>query len=240
MSEPTPSDALFLKRMAEARDTDRPVPLALQKWQLAEHVTSCELYTSKGIIVYLCQGPEKPRASLILAGGQMGGIGGPAGIFHDIGYVLAQVGIATVRFHPRKPGDVVACAIDMLLMARLELENNVPGVVLGGHSFGSAIVVQAARALDVGELDGLAFLAPQTAGTQGADEIVEVPSLFVHGASDGILPSDCSEDLASRIAGDPELHIIDGLGHLMVEKPAEVRDLVTNFVVRVTERPVLT
>lgn len=239
MPEPTAADTDFMARMSEAEQTDRPVPLAIQQWQLTEDLSNFEMYTSKGIILGFRHGPDDARKCLVLVGGAMGGLGGPAGIYHDVGLILAQLGIATVRLHFRNPGDVVESAIDTLLVTRLQIEQGVERVALGGHSFGSAVVVQAARTLEDRELAGLVFLAPQTAGTQGLEEIGAIPALFVHGANDGVLDPDCSRELAASVDGDPDVRILDGVGHLMVEAADDVRDLITDFAARIFEDPVL-
>jgi pimeloyl-ACP methyl ester carboxylesterase len=67
-------------------------------------------------------------------------------------------------------------------------------VVLVGHSFGGAVVLNAAR-IAAEQVIGVAALSSQTAGVENLTGLAPRPVLFVHGEEDEVLPDRCSRDL---------------------------------------------
>jgi fermentation-respiration switch protein FrsA (DUF1100 family) len=109
---------------------------------------------------------------------------------------------------------------------------------LGGgsvHSFGGAVVIQAAAAHPI--VRAVAPLSTQSFGVGPASRLSPRCSLLLmHGTDDEILPADCSRYVYS-IAGEPKrLVLLDGTRHGLDEAADEVYRTVRDWVVE-TLRP---
>jgi alpha-beta hydrolase superfamily lysophospholipase len=69
-------------------------------------------------------------------------------------------------------------------------------VVLVGHSFGGAVVINTGAASE--RVIAVAALSSQSAGTGPVAELAPRPLLLAHGTADEILPDRCSRDIYHR------------------------------------------
>ena len=109
------------------------------------------------------------------------------------------------------------------------MEQGVERVGVLGHSFGGAVVIEAAAREPA--IRSVVTLATQTAGAQRVGEIAPVPLLLVHGLDDVRLSADCSRML-HRMAGEPkQLELLEGATHSLRQRREDVRVLVRGWFV---------
>ncbi|MEM8903610.1 MAG: dienelactone hydrolase family protein [Actinomycetota bacterium] len=214
--------------MPDGADHERRSPLdaldtmAVQEVEIAPGLRHLEIYTLTGLLSFWCHGPPDASSVVLACGGAMGGALGPAdGVYHHVGSELAERGIATIRVGYRRPNDLAHCAHDLLAAADYASRTGGDRFVTVGHSFGGAVAVQAAVALEE-RAAGVVTLSTQSAGCEEG-EVLEgkVPVLLLHGDRDRILPAAASEMVRFLIGG--ELHVLAGADHLLVEAADEVR-----------------
>jgi len=166
---------------------------------------------------------------VVLCGGALGGLLGPAdGLYHDLGVVFAQIGIASIRVGYRRPNDLDACTVDTIAAAELAARAGAYRFVVVGHSFGGAVAVNAGIALS-SHAAGVVTLATQSAGCEQADLLGDTPLLLIHGDRDEILPASSSQ-MVRMIAGTGELVILEGTGHLFSEVGHELRERLVRWI----------
>jgi len=170
-----------------------------------------------------------------MVGGGDGGLDGPSALYPDLAEDLAGIGIGTLRLDFRDhrfPGIVEAGVHDVRAGLEYLASEGVQRVGLLGHSFGGAVMIEAAvqtkgRAPRVA---AVATLATQTAGAQRVGLLAPIPTLFIHGLADQRLPADCSRLLYER-AGDPRrLELLEGATHSLRQVREEVRALVVEWL----------
>ena len=172
-------------------------------------------------------------SGVVMVGGGDGGLDGPAeAIYPTLGEDLAGLEIATLRVDfrvHRFPGDVEEGVADVLAGMRYLLELGVEQVGVLGHSFGGAVVIEAA--VDESAIGSVVTLATQMAGAQRVGEIAPVPLLLVHGLDDVRLTPDCSRMLY-RMAGEPKrLELLEGATHSLRQRRDDLRKLVGGWFV---------
>jgi alpha/beta superfamily hydrolase len=197
--------------------------LARQQIEVADGFRHVELFTMQGLLTVLWHGPVEADRAVIMLGGAMGGLLGPAnGLYHDLGLALAEQGIATFRVSYRAPNDFGRCVHDALAIADVAARQGARRFVTVGHSFGGAVAVQLGMAL--GEhCGGVATLATQSAGCEDAHGLAGTPMLLVHGDRDEILPAFASEVVHGLAGGHGELVVLPGAGHLLAEAADDLR-----------------
>lgn len=209
MSTPTPYERLGV--------------LARQHVEVAPEFRHVECYTMEGLLTVLWHGPAECDTAVIMLGGAMGGLLGPAeGLFHDLGVEFAAQGIGTWRVSYRAPNDFGRCVHDALAVADLAARQGARRFVTVGHSFGGAVAVQLGMAL--GEnCAGVVTLATQSAGCEDAERLAGTPLLLLHGDADRILPPFASEVVWGLAGGHGELEILPGVDHLLSEAHDHLR-----------------
>lgn len=205
--------------------------LARQEVQLAPDLRHLELFTMRGLLTVLWHGDVDAPAAVVLGGGAMGGLLGPAdGLYHWLGAELAAPasGIGVLRVGWRRPNDLDLCTVDLLAAAGLAARAGARSFVTGGHSFGGAIAVRAAMA--IGEWGrGVVTFATQSAGCEGAGGLT-APLLAFHGDVDELLPVQASEVVCQLAGGPAELVVCHGAGHLLTEAGDLLRDQVPTWI----------
>jgi len=198
--------------------------LARQEATLAADLRHLEVFTMRGLLTVLWHGDPGSESAVVLGGGAMGGLLGPAdGLYQRLGDDLGGVGsgMSVMRVGWRRPNDIDLCTLDMLAAADLAARAGAHRFVTGGHSFGGAIAVRAAIAM--GEwAAGVVTFATQSAGCEEAGALT-APLLAFHGDRDEILPPMASEVVCSLAGGPTELVVCEGAGHLLTEA-ADVLD----------------
>jgi len=170
-----------------------------------------QLVTSEGALpcrYHLAEGEH----AILWVFGAGGGLGGPAGgLYTRLGRQFRESGTASLELDYRLPGDLEGCILDVLIgLAYLESLGK-SRIVLVGHSFGGAVVINAGVISDA--VIAVAALSSQTAGTHAIGKLSPKPVIFIHGEKDEILPPACSRDLHAH-AGEPkELILYPGCFH---------------------------
>jgi alpha/beta superfamily hydrolase len=167
---------------------------------------------------------------VVMVGGGDGGLDGPVGLYPALAADLETAGIGTLRVDfriHRFPGPVDEGVHDVLAAIEWLRAQGVTGVGLLGHSFGGAVVIEAA--VQAPSVASIVTLATQTAGAQRVGELAPRPLLLVHGLDDIRLSPDCSRYLYS-LAGEPrELVLLEGATHSLRQRHPEVRDLLVEW-----------
>ncbi len=203
--------------------------LAVQSKTVLEGFDHVELFTARGLLTLLWHGPRDAHDVVLLCGGAMGGLLGPAdGLYHDLGVVFAQIGIGTIRVGYRRPNDLDACVVDTVAAAELAARAGANRFVTVGHSFGGAVAINAAVALS-SHAAGVVTLATQSAGCEQADLLGDTPLLLVHGDQDPILPASSSQ-MVRMIAGTGELVVLEGSGHLFEHHQHDLRERLVRWI----------
>lgn len=209
--------------------------LAVQEATIAPGLRHIEMYTLGGLLSLWCHGAPDSPSVVLACGGAMGGVLGPAdGSYHHLGEAVADHDIATIRVGYRRPNDLDACTHDLLAAADLASRHGGDRFVTVGHSFGGAVAVRAAVALEDRAV-GVVTLATQSAGCEEG-EVLEgrVPVLLLHGDRDRILPAAASQMVQFLVGG--ELQVLAGADHLLVEVADEVRARLIDWIPRRFER----
>jgi fermentation-respiration switch protein FrsA (DUF1100 family) len=210
---------------------DQLEALARQEAVLSPSLRHLEVFTLRGLLTVLWHGDPDASAAVVLGGGAMGGLLGPAdGLFQWLGDELGSTGsgIGVLRVGWRRPNDLDLCTLDLLAVSDLAARAGAERFVTGGHSFGGAIAVRAGAL--IGEwVDGVVTFATQSAGCEGAGALT-APLLAFHGDQDQILPPVCSEVVAELSGGPSEVVILPGADHLLSSAADELRATVPAWV----------
>ena len=197
--------------------------LAVQEVEVAPALRHVEIYTMGGLLTMLWHGAPDAERVVLLGGGAMGGLLGPAdGLYQALGVALAADGIAAIRVGYRRPNDLSACVGDMAAAAMLAERNGAERFVSVGHSFGGAVAVGVALEPSpvAAAVVGVVTLSTQSAGCEDAGGLQGRPLLLVHGDADEILPAWASEVVHQLAGGHGELRILPGASHLLRENGA--------------------
>jgi alpha/beta superfamily hydrolase len=192
--------------------------------------------TRRGPVEALWDEVGAPSVGVVLmVGGADGGFEGPAeAIYPALVEDFGAAGVSSLRvdFRIKKfPNDVDEGVYDVGAALGWLRERDVTRVVLVGHSFGGAVVIDAGARSPLAA--GVVTLATQTAGALRVSELAPRPILLVHGTDDVRLPPRCSEMLY-EMAGEPrDLVLIEGATHSLRQAREQVRDLVRSFALRV-------
>ncbi len=177
--------------------------------------------------------------ALLAVGGTDGGFDGPAdGLYPDLAAALAPHAIATLRLDFRihqAPNIVPEAVADLRAGVAFLAGAGIRRIGLLGHSFGGAVVIDAAA--DEPAVVSVATLATQTAGAQRVDELAPRPILLIHGLDDIRLHPDCSRMLHER-AGEPKrLVLLEGGRHSLRQVGEEVRRLLLDWFMETLPEP---
>lgn len=206
---------------------------ALARQEVVVHPTfrHLEVFTLRGLLTILWHGEPDAESAVVVGGGAMGGLLGPAdGFYHWLGEELgaAGSGIGVLRVGWRRPNDLDLCTLDLLAAADLAARAGAVRFVTGGHSFGGAIAVRGGMAM--GEWTrGVVTFASQSAGCEEAGALT-APLRAYHGDRDELLPLAASQAVCSLAGGDAELVVCPGAGHLLTEAGDQLRAEVPDWV----------
>ncbi len=203
--------------------------LASQEVEVTEALRHLEVYTMAGLLTLLWHGDPAAARVVVMCGGAMGGLLGPAGgLYHDLGTRFAADGIGTIRVGYRQPNDLRACVHDLLAAAELAARHGGERFVTVGHSFGGAVAIRAAIALG-DDAAGVVTLSTQSAGCEDAGRLGATPLLLLHGERDELLPPETSH-MVQALAGTGEVVILPGTGHLLSEAGDDLRDRLGSWI----------
>jgi pimeloyl-ACP methyl ester carboxylesterase len=164
-------------------------------------------------------------------GGAGGGWDSPGRgqLYSDLCTDLQALGIAGLRVRYRNPADLSDCALDLLTGLHFLAGNGVEIAALVGHSFGGAVVAQAAANSD--GVRSVVLLATQSEGVEGIAQVQSgCSTLVVHGTADQVLPYDCSY-YAYDLAPEPKrLSLYEGARHGLDEGGERLRREVRDWI----------
>jgi len=196
--------------------------MASQDVMLTPTLRHVEMYTMRGLLTLLWHEPDVEAfpggaapAAMVLCGGAMGGLLGPAdGLYHRLGVEWAARGVPVLRVSYRRPNDLEACSLDVAAAVQMAVgAGGAERVVVMGHSFGGAVAVRVGVGLRQ-FVAGVVTFATQSAGCEIAGGLEGAPLLLFHGDRDEILPFESSE-MVRMIAGSGEVVRLPGDGHLL-------------------------
>jgi alpha-beta hydrolase superfamily lysophospholipase len=217
------------------RPLDRLRVIAKQDAMITAELRHIEGYTFDGLLTFLWHGDPTSERVVLMCGGAMGGLLGPAeSLYHALGETFAAQGIGTIRVGYRRPNDLDAWVLDVAGAADLAHRNGGRRFVVMGHSFGGAVAVNAGIALRP-MVCGVVTLSTQSAGCESAAALRR-PLLLLHGDRDELLPVMASQAVQA-MAGDGELVVLPGAGHLLVEAADELRTRLGAWIPDVLSRP---
>lgn len=192
-----------------------------------------ELPSQRGSLSCAFHEKSIPSAAVVMVGGGDGGLDGPAqAIYPTLGEDLSSRGIATLRVDFRVhqfPGDVEEAVHDILVGARYLLHQGYQPVGVLGHSFGGAVVIEAAAREQ--RLASVVTLASQTVGAQRVVDLAPRPLLLIHGLDDTRLSPDCSKLIYGQASEPKQLVLLKGATHSLRQQREVVRRLVGNWFV---------
>ena len=198
--------------------------LARSEAELDDDSRIVEVYTTEGLLRIWWFGTPGAADVAIMCGGAMGGMLGPGrALYVDLARHLASVGSAAMIVDYRQAGDLRRCVLDVCAAADLASRNGARRFGLLGHSFGGAVVIQAAARFP-GLAAGVITFATQSGGCEEAGRIRDVPLLLLHGERDRILGPENSL-MVQSLAGHGELRTFADTDHLMTEAADEIAEI---------------
>lgn len=169
----------------------------------------------------------------IFVGGAGGGFDTPVRgwLYPRLCQTLQGDGIASLRVRYRHANDIEECVLDVLAgISFLEAEG-VTSVALVGHSFGGAVVIQAAAISPT--VRTCVALSTQTYGTEPAWRLSPRCSLLLgHGTADEILPVSCSQQVFRTAKEPKQLLLKEGAGHGLDEWAEELPGILRDWITR--------
>ncbi len=167
-----------------------------------------------------------------MVGGTDGGFDGPAdGIYPTLADDLGALGVSGLRLNFRilqAPGPLEEGVFDVLAGIRFLQLERVGHIALVGHSYGGAVVIEAA--IHSPPVAAVVALSTQTAGAQRAGMLAPRPLLLVHGAEDQRLPPLCSELVYSWAREPKQLVILEGAKHSLRQRRNDLRQLLIDWL----------
>src|SRR5690348_13166086 len=164
----------------------------------------------------------------------VGGIGGdwdtPArGLYPRLAEELRGERIASLRVRFRHPTELEEAVLDVLAALAYLEGTGVTAAALVGHSFGGAVVIQAAAHAPLART--VVTLATQSYGADAVEDLSAGCSLLLlHGEDDTVLPPSCSRSLY-RIAHELKRFILyPGAEHGLDEAAEEVHAAVRDWI----------
>lgn len=196
-----------------------------------------KLDTQRGEIVcrYYSSNTHNPASvAVVYVTGVGGGWGTPAiGLYPRLCCSLARIGIDGLRVRYRHPTDLLESVFDTLAgIAFLREEHRIKAIGLVGHSFGGAVVIQAAvQASDI--VSTLVTLATQSYGAAHVISKLKhrTSALMIHGSDDKVLPAYCSEEVYQKAHDPKQIVLCQGASHGLDEVSEEVYELVYDWLV---------
>ena len=171
--------------------------------------------------------------AVIYVTGVGGGWGTPAGgLYPRLCGSLARIAIDGLLIRYRHPTDLLESVFDTVAGITFLKENHRKKAIgLVGHSFGGAVVIQAAVAApDI--VSTIVTLATQSYGA--AEEISKltqgISALLIHGTHDKVLPVYCSQQVYQQAHEPKKIILYKEAGHGLDEVAEEVYELVYDWL----------
>jgi pimeloyl-ACP methyl ester carboxylesterase len=190
-----------------------------------------KLMTSRGEIACHYYAVPEAQHGAIWVGGAGGGWDTPArGLYPYLAAELRTAGIASLRIRYRHPNHLAESVADVLAGIDYLRQLGIKSVALIGHSFGGAVVIQAAAQSDITRT--VVTLATQSYGSSAVAQFRQDCSiLLIHGTGDRVLPPFCSESTYRLAHGRKQIEIFQGAGHGLEQVAGEIFSLVRGWIV---------
>ena len=192
------------------------------KQEPEDRFKSVTIETSRGKVECRYYTAENADKAVIMVGGVGGGFDTPAdGLYPRLCEDLMGMGISSLRVRFRYPTDLAEATLDVLVGIEFLKGEGIAGFGLIGHSFGGAVVIQAAH--NESDVKTIITLSTQSLGVSPISTLAEgVSVLLIHGDEDKTLPSESSV-YAYSLAHEPKkLTVYEGAGHGLAEVSDEV------------------
>ena len=192
--------------------------LARQEVVVSPTFRHLEVFTMRGLLTVLWHGDPDAEAAVVLGGGAMGGLLGPAdGFYHWLGEELAPAGAASGCSGSAGAGRTTSTSARSTCSPSPTWP---PGPVPSGSSpAGTASAAPSPSVRPWRWATGAAAssrFATQSAGCEEAGGLT-APLLAYHGDRDEILPLVSSQVVGSLVGGPSEVIVCEGAGHLLSE-----------------------
>src|SRR5215208_3432607 len=182
--------------------------------------------------------------AVIWVGGVGGGWDTPAReLYPHLCQKLIRKDINSLRVRFRDPTDLYESVLDVIEGIHFLEKQGIESVGLVGHSFGGAVVIQAAAA-DVASSSDLVWtvvtLSTQSYGAEGVSRLKKGSSiLLIHGTDDKVLPPYCSSNVYNLENDPKEIIFYKGATHGLDEVAGEVHQKVHDWLVKYLNKPEL-
>jgi dienelactone hydrolase len=189
------------------------------------------LQTDRGDIAGRYYHAPEAVNGVIYVGGVGGGFDSPAkDLYPKLAQDLQLRKTSGLRIKYRTATDLVESILDVVASIVFLKSIGIENIALVGHSFGGAVVIQAAAATE--SVNAIATLATQAYGTEAVATLSGKSLLFIHGTDDEILPSHCSS-YAYELAQEPkDIILLDGSGHGLDEAADDVYEILRSWLLQ--------
>ncbi|HII93110.1 MAG TPA: alpha/beta hydrolase [Methanosarcina sp.] len=187
--------------------------------------------TSRGKVNCHYYRVEKADKGVIMVGGIGGDFDTPAeGLYPRLCADLKENGISSLRVSFRYPTDLTEAIVDVLIGLEFLKAEDIRVFGLIGHSFGGAVVVQAA--FNEENVKTVVTLATQSYGIGPISLLPESTSvLLIHGEADETLPPSSSV-YAYNLAHEPKkIKTYESAGHSLKEVSDKVYGEVRDWII---------
>lgn len=198
---------------------------------------SVRLITSQGAIHCRYYPIENAEKAVIWVGGVGGGWDTPAqGLYPLLCEKLRIHAIASLRIRYRYPTQLKAAVLDVIAGISYLQEQGIKYIGLVGHSFGGAVVIQAAAQSPA--VCTVVTLATQGYGTDPVPELATRCSiLLLHGMKDEILSPYCSQTVYQNALHPKHIIFYPNAHHGLDEAADEIYQVVQDWIVQQMNRP---
>lgn len=199
--------------------------------QQQEEYYPVKLITNLGTIHCRHYPVSSSDKAVILVGGVGGGWDTPAhGLYPLLSQQLIKDDIASLRVRFRYPTQLIDSVVDVLASISYLHDEGMKNFALVGHSFGGAVVIQAA--IQSPDVKTVVTLATQSYGTDAVSELATRCSLLLlHGTADQVLPPYCSQSVYQLALQPKRLILYPDADHGLDEVANEVTQVVRDWIV---------
>jgi alpha/beta superfamily hydrolase len=190
------------------------------------------IFTARGRIECRYYKSAEARSAALFVGGVGGDFDTPAmGLYPRLCDELMSEGISSLRVRFRHPTSLVESVLDLLTGIEFIRSEGISLAGLIGHSFGGAVVIQAAASSDL--VRTVVTLATQCLGADAVSRLrPETSILLIHGTSDPVLTPRCSSTTYDTAHEPKQIKLYKGAGHGLDEVAEEVHEEVLGWVLR--------
>lgn len=187
------------------------------------------LETDRGKIETRYYEAPNMQSGVIYVGGIGGDFDSPAqDLYRRLSETFKNEKISSLRLQFRDPADLNESAFDVLTGCQFLRSRNIHNLILVGHSFGGAVVINAGALWP--EVVGVVALSTQSFGAEAAARLSPKSLLLIHGEQDEVLPSSCSAVVFRHAKEPKELRLINKGTHVLNEVADEVYQIVYQWI----------